>query len=156
MCKGFGGLTTKGGKLYFTEPDSSGDCSHATVIERLKIKDNTDIHNRNFVRWQFPDWKEKSFVFDEEDTLPGWAEDTRDEITNKAMTLLGKVKPAWAEYEKVRQPALDEYEKVKRTAWAEYEKVQRSAWAEYEKVRQSARAELIVQLSKYPEYVLNK
>jgi hypothetical protein len=62
--------------------------------------------------------------------------------------------PAWAEYEKVQQPALAEYEKVQQAALAEYEKVQQAAWAEYEKVQQPALAEYLkVRQAAWAEYL---
>lgn len=54
---------------------------------------------------------------------------------------LGKLllsKPAWAEYEKVRQQAWAECEKVQQQAFAEYKKAWQQAQAEYEKVEQPA------------------
>jgi len=139
MCSGFGGIITKDGRLYFSEPDRDSDCSHSKTLERLKINENFDQFLRPFVRFEFPDWKPESFKYDEVDTLPGWVD--QDEIKDRASKLLIKVQPALAEYEKVEQPALAEYQKVNQPAWAEYQKVNQPALAEYEKVEQSALAE---------------
>jgi hypothetical protein len=152
MCKGFGMVITKELKGYFCEPDINANCSHSETIERLGIKENKNRFIRNFVRIQCPDWKIGSFEFDEDGTLPGWAEENRGEIINlvgktlkkaaQAYTEYEKVRDqAWAEYKKVRDPALAEYKKVRDQAWAEYKKVRDPAWAEYKKVRDQAQAE---------------
>ena len=49
-------------------------------------------------------------------------------------------KPAWAEFDKVRDAAWAEFDKVRDVAWAEYDKVCNAAWAEYYKVRDAALA----------------
>jgi vacuolar-type H+-ATPase subunit E/Vma4 len=152
MCNGFGMIVTKDMKAYFSEPDDSGDCSHSEILKRLRINDNTDQFLRNFVRVQCPSWKIKSFEFDEESSLPGWAEENRQEIINLVGKTLKKAYPARAKYKKVRDAANAEYHKVRGTARAEYHKVSDpaeaeyhkvsdAAWAEYEKVRDAAEAE---------------
>jgi hypothetical protein len=83
-----------------------------------------------------------SFRFDEDDTLPGWVEEHRDEIISLVDNTLTAATPAWAEYQKVRYAALAEYEKVCDPAWAEYHKVRAPAWAEF-----------ILALSAIPGYV---
>jgi hypothetical protein len=130
MCQGFGIIIDKDINLWFSEPDTDGNCSHSLIIKRLNWHENVDPHLRNFVRVEFPDWKPESFVFDETTTLPGWCENNKQEIQNKCVSLLEKCTLAWAEYEKVRAPALAEYEKVCAPAWAEYEKVRVQAWAD--------------------------
>ena len=90
---------------------------------------------------QFPDWTAASFEFDEEDTLPGWAEEHRQEIQKRCTKVLEKLAAARAEYEKLCAPAGAEYVKVRDAARAEYEKVCAAAGAEYEKVRDAAGAE---------------
>ena len=63
------------------------------------------------------------------------------------------IKPAWAEYEKIRQQALAEYEKIQQPAWAEYRKIQQPALAEYEKIEQQALAEYMkIQQQAWAEY----
>jgi len=152
MCQGFGVVIDKDINLWFSEPDTDGNCSHSIIIERLGWRENEDPHLRSFVRVEFADWTPESFTFDETTTLPGWCENNKQEIQNKCVALLEKCAPAWAEYEKVcdqasaeyekvRAPAYAEYEKVRAPAWAEYEKVRYPAWAEYEKVRYPAWAE---------------
>ena len=152
MCQGFGIIIDKDINLWFSEPDTDGNCSHSIIIERLGWRENEDPHLRSFVRVEFADWTPESFTFDETTTLPGWCENNKQEIQNKCVALLEKCAPAWAEYEKVcdqasaeyekvRAPASAEYEKVCAPAWAEYEKVCAPAWAEYEKVRDPASAE---------------
>ena len=145
-------------------PDVHGDVSHSEIIAALGWKENINEHLRNFVRVQCADWKISSFEFDEEQTLPGWVEENREEIKSivkkallHAAHALAEYEkgcaPAWAEYEKVCAHALAEYEKgcaahawaeyekVRAHALAEYEKVCAHAWAEYEKVRAPAWAE---------------
>jgi hypothetical protein len=128
-------------KGHFTTPDSDGDMSHSDILSALGWEENTNTHLRNFVRVQCPDWKIKSFEFDEDSTLPAWAEENKDEIIGIVKKALRRATPAWAEYEKVHDAALAEYEKVSDAAWAEYHKVHDAAWAEYEKVRDAAWAE---------------
>jgi len=138
MCEGFGLIVSKDLKVYFVEPNKEGDCSHSDILSRLGWKDNEDKFNRNFVRVEYADWKANSFRFDEENTLPGWAENNRDDIRTTCDGRLSLCAPALAEYNKVRAPALAEYEKVCAPAWAEYKKVRDAAWAEYKKVRDAA------------------
>jgi len=153
MCNGFGMIVIKDLKAYFSEPDYDGDCSHSETLKRLRIKDSEDQFLRSFVRVQCPDWKIKSFEFDEEASLPGWADENRQEITNLVGKTLKKAYPALAEYEKVCSAAWAEYQKVNNPALAEYEKVRDAAWAEYEKVCKPASAELIKKLSVLPGYI---
>jgi hypothetical protein len=134
-------IVSKDMKAYFTMPDESGDMSHSDILRALGWKDNNDPFLRSFVRVQCPDWDIKGFEFDEQGTLPGWAEENRDEIIGLTKKALRKAAPARAEYEKVTAPARAEYEKVTAKAWAEYEKVTAKARAEYEKVTAKARAE---------------
>ena len=141
MCQGFGIIIDKDINLWFSEPDTDGNCSHSIIIERLGWRENEDPHLRSFVRVEFADWTPESFTFDETTTLPGWCENNKQEIQNKCVALLEKCAPAWAEYKKVRAPAWAEYEKVHTQAGSEYEKVCAPAWAEYEKVRAPAWAE---------------
>jgi hypothetical protein len=119
MCEGFGLIVDKELNVYFIEPDSEGNCSHSDLLERLEWKDNTDQFIRNFVRVEYPDWKKKSFRFDENNTLPGWAENNRDEIIEKCNRTLKVCAPARAEYDKVCAPAWAECKKVCAPAWAE-------------------------------------
>ena len=142
MCQGFGLIVNKELKAYFMEPDNEGDCSHSDLLKRLGWKENNNIHLRDFVRIEFTDWQSESFRFDEENTLPGWVENNRDEIQNKCIHILNLCAPARAEYENVRAPA-----------WAEYENVCNQARAEYENVCNPAWAELINQFSKIEGYV---
>ena len=163
MCQGFGIIIDKDINLWFSEPDTDGNCSHSIIIERLGWRENEDPHLRSFVRVEFADWTPESFTFDETTTLPGWCENNKQEIQNKCVALLEKCAPAsaeykkvcdqaWAEYKKVCDQASAEYEKVcdqasaeyKKVcapAYAEYEKVRAQTWAEYEKVRDPAWAE---------------
>ena len=141
MCQGFGIIIDKDINLWFSEPDTDGNCSHSIIIERLGWRENEDPHLRSFVRVEFADWTPESFTFDETTTLPGWCENNKQEIQNKCVALLEKCAPASAEDEKVRAPASAEYEKVRAPAWAEYKKVCAPASAEYEKVRAPAWAE---------------
>jgi hypothetical protein len=140
MCKGFGAIVTKNLDLYFCEPDNEGDCSHTTILDRLGKQDNADSFLRDFVRVQCPDWTIASFEFDEDSSLPGWADEAA--IATLVSKTLGKCALALAEYKKVHAPA-----------WAEYKKVRALALAEYEKVRAPAWAEMITRLSKITGYV---
>jgi len=141
MCKGFGVIVDRGLNVWFSEQDYGGDCSHSTTLEHLGWEDNADPFLRYFVRVQFPDWTAASFEFDEEDTLPGWAEEHRQEIQKRCTKVLEKLAAARAEYEKLCAPARAEYDKLCAPAWAEYEKLCDAAWAEYNKVRAAAWAE---------------
>jgi len=175
MCQGFGIIIDKDINLWFSEPDTDGNCSHSIIIERLGWRENEDPHLRSFVRVEFADWTPESFTFDETTTLPGWCENNKQEIQNKCVALLEKCAPAWAEYKKVRAqawaeykkvrdqayaeyekvcaPASAEYEKVCAPAYAEYEKVRDQAYAEYEKVCDQARADTITRLKMISGYV---
>ena len=153
MCRGFGLIIDKELNLWFTEPDSDGNCSHTTTIERWGWKENGNQHLRAFVRVQFADWQPASFEFDEDETLPGWCENAKAAIQDKRSALLDRCTPAWAEYEKVCTPARAAYEKVCAAAWAEYEKVCAAARAAYQKVRYAAWAIMVAKLATVPGYV---
>jgi hypothetical protein len=164
MCEGFGMIVTKEIQGFFCEPDSDGDCSHSTILERLGWKDNENQHTRNFVRIQCPDWHLKSFEFDEDSSLPGWAEESRDEIIALIKKTLRKAAPAYAEYQRVTAPAYAEYQRVKDTAeaeyqrvtapaYAEYQRVTAPAYAEYQRVTAPAEAQMIERMSKISGYV---
>jgi hypothetical protein len=142
MCTGFGLIVSKDLKVYFVEPNVTGNCSHSDILERLGWNDSDDKFLRNFVRVEYADWKPESFRFDEDNTLPGWAENSRDEIRVKCDSRLSLCAAARAEYEKVCA-----------AAWAEYEKVCAPARAEYAKVCAAAWAELIVAFSTIEGYV---
>ena len=122
-------IVSKDLKAYFTMPDNGGDISHSEILKALGWKENTNIQLRNFVRVQCADWKISSFEFDEMNTLPGWAEENKEEIKSLVKKALRRAAPALAEYEKVCDHALAEYEKVCDPAWAEYEKVRDHALA---------------------------
>lgn len=167
MCMGFGCLVDKELNLYFSEPDSTGNCSHSQTLYRLDWKENDDQCLRHFVRVQFSDWMPDSFEFDEGKTLPGWCENEREAIRQGCVALLGRCAPAWAEYEKVCDQARAEYQKVRAMAWAEYEKVRGPALVEYYKVRAPALVEfnkmcalayaaMTATLSRIPGYVAAK
>ncbi len=178
MCTGFGAIVTKNLDLFFCEPDAEGDCSHTKILERLKKDDSDSLFNRGFVRIECTDWTIQSFAFDEESSLPAWAEEGRDRIynlVNKTLLACATARaecekvcatawaecekaraPAWAEYEKARAPARAECEKARAPAWAEYEKVCAPAWAEYEKVCATAQELMITRLSTIKGYIGEK
>jgi hypothetical protein len=145
MCKGFGLIVGRELETYFCEPEISGNCSHTETLKRLGWKENEDVYLRSFVRVQFFDWTSGSFEFDEEKTLPGWAEEHRQEIQDRCTRILELCTPAWAEYVKVRD-----------VAWAEYVKMSDVAWAEYVKVRDAAHEILIEAWKTIPGYVPKK
>ena len=150
MCQGFGLIVTRDA-AYFVEPGFDGNVSHSEILRRLGWQDCSELIMRSFVRVEYPDWTEASFRFDEDSTLPGWADN--DDIKQRCHTILSKCDAAWAEYEKVRDAAWAEYEKVRDAALAEYEKVRAPAWAEYEKVSDAAWADLIAKFALVPGYV---
>ena len=128
-------------KGYFAEPDRDGNVSHSEIIRRLGWKENNDIHLRRFVRVECADWTINSFRFDEDSTLPSWADEYANEIMVMVNKTLDRVAPALAEYEQVLDAALAEYKRVLYAARAEYERVFDAARAEYEQVLYAARAE---------------
>ncbi len=130
MAKGFGIIATKDGQL-FIEPDKLGDVSHNEILKRAGIEENTSLQ-RDFVKVQFPDWTENSFRWNEDETLPIWADEEMEERCKK---LLLRVAPIWDEYNKVCGLAEVEYNKIYAQAVAEYKEVKKMSWAGYEKVR---------------------
>jgi hypothetical protein len=143
MCNGFSGFLHKNGQVFFIEPNDNGDISHHDVLARMPggLKKDADL-----VAFEFPEWTIKSFRWDVND-VPSWA------TKNKCVGVFKKVKPIWAEYEKVRDAAYAEYEKVRAAASAEYKKVRDAAYAEYKKVRDAAYAEYKkVRDAAYAEY----
>ena len=131
MCSGFGMIVTSELKGYFVEPDNRGDVSHTDILNCLGWKDNENQFTRRFVRVECADWTTGSFRFDEDETLPGWVEEHRDEIITLVDKILTRAAPAWAEYQKVSDHALAEYEKGRAPALAEYHKVRAQAWDEF-------------------------
>ena len=155
MCQGFGCIVNNNLDVYFCEPDKEGSISHSEILLRLNWPDNDDAFVRRFVRVECMDWTVASFRFDEDQTLPGWAEQNRVEIINRVELISSKIAQALAEYEKVRAQAWAEYEKVRDQAWAEYVIVCAPALAEYEKVRAQALAEYVkVRAPTWAEYVI--
>jgi len=130
--------------VYFCEPDKEGSISHSEILLRLNWPDNDDAFVRRFVRVECMDWTVASFRFDEDQTLPGWAEQNRVEIINRVELISSKIAQALAEYEKVRAQAWAEYVIVCAPALAEYEKVRAQALAEYVKVRAPTWAEYVI------------
>jgi hypothetical protein len=130
MCEGFGLIVSKESKLYFMEPDSSGNCSHSKLLARLDWIENNNQYLRNFVRVEFPDWKPESFHFDEVGTLPGWVENNRDEILSSCVRIFELCVTTYAEFRKVCAITYAEYEKVCDTTREEYKKMRDTAWAE--------------------------
>ena len=124
-------IVSKDMRAYFTTPDGDGNISHSDILAALGWKENTTYHIRHFVRVECEDWTIKSFRFDEEGTLPGWAEENREEIKSLVSKALRRA---------VR-------------ARAEYDKVSGAAWAEYEKVSDAARVKMVSRLSKIKGFV---
>jgi len=106
MCNGFGMIVSNELKGYFTAPDTEGDISHSDILRALGWKDSDNQFTRRFVRVECPDWTIDSFRFDEDDTLPGWAEENKTEIMALVKNALNKADTALAEYQKVCAPAL--------------------------------------------------
>jgi hypothetical protein len=143
MCNGFSGFLHKNGTVFFSEPNNQGNISHHDVLARMpkQFKNDDDL-----VAFEFPAWTIKSFQWDSVN-VPAWAN------KQKCVATFKKVKPIWAEYNKVREQAYAEYKKVTAPAYAEYEKVKDAAYAEYEKVTAPAYAEYKkVKDAAYAEY----
>ena len=134
MCNGFGLIVDKNLDVYFVEPDSEGDVSHSEILYRLGWNDSQDTYIRSFVRIEFPDWTPESFQFDEEDTLPGWAEERRVEIKDKCVDLLRSgCEPAWQTYSEVYEAASAEYDKARDPLWDKFQQARNDAWEHWEK-----------------------
>ncbi len=93
MCNGFGGIVTANGDFFFSEPDYHGNCSHSRTLDRKRWEDTSTLFWRPFVRVQFSTWAGHSFMFDEDDTLPLWAANARDEIRTKTQRVMERVLP---------------------------------------------------------------
>ena len=153
MCNGFGMIISSEIKGYFTKPDMDGDISHTDILKALGWKENTDPILRRFVRIECSDWTMDTFRFDEENTLPGWAEDHTEKIVEIVRSTLSKAQPAYAEYKRICEPAEAEYKRIRETAEAEYKRICEPAYAEYNRIRKTAEAEFISSLSKITGYV---
>jgi hypothetical protein len=93
MAQGFGMIVTKDKKYLFSEVTNKDiGMSHSTILNRSGIKENGDEFLRNFIRVEFFDWTEESFQFDEEVSLPGWAEEDKEEIKNACIKIMTRVK----------------------------------------------------------------
>ena len=161
MCDGFGLIVDKNLDAYFIEPDDEGDVSHSDIIYRLGWNDNQDTYIRSFVRIEFPDWTPESFQFDEADTLPGWAEEHRDEIRDKCVKVLEicapireqrrqKIEAVEQEFNKVNEPAwtkrenkinafIEKHPAMGDDFWEQYSKIRDDSMAEYRKATDPAR-----------------
>ena len=117
MCNGFGCIATRDGRILFIEPDENGNVSHSDILRRAGIKENDSSIIRNFVRVEFPDWTEKSFHWDEQNTLPGWADSAVEERCKK---LLLRISPLYAEYRTTTDQAEAEYHKIMHQAETEF------------------------------------
>jgi hypothetical protein len=98
MCNGFSGFLHKNGQVFFIEPDENGNISHHDVLLRIQEYLRNDS---NLIPFEFPNWTVRSFRWDI-DNIPDWA------TKNKCVGVFKKVKPIWAEYEKVKAAALAE------------------------------------------------
>jgi len=163
MCKGFGLIVSKELKLYFQEPDNYGDCCHSDILYALGWKDNEDQFIRPFVRVQFDIWIAANFEFDEDDTLPGWAEEYRDKIRIICIEKLAQCKPAYLEYRDVKDMALEKYNKKMDGYWKvhhvncdDYDDYRNTAFAEYCVVADTAKCALVTALAAIDGYVTCK
>ena len=161
MCEGFGLIVSKEMEYYFCEPEYHDDCSHSLILQRLGWKENKNQHLRKFVRVQFPNWISDSFSFDEEETLPGWVENNRNEIKEHCTELFELCDPILTEYHKICDTALTEYDQVFASAraeyrdrpWNEYKNIGDVAWDVMMKKRDAAWAMLIHEFSMIKGYV---
>lgn len=97
MCEGFGMLIDKELNYFFVEPDTMGNVHHSEIFRRLCIKENDKIYNRRFIRIECPHWR-TAFNFDEPNTLPGWAEDKREEIQGIVNKVIKSISPAYKKF----------------------------------------------------------
>ena len=120
MCTGFGCLAGEDMRIRFIEPNRIGDIHHTEIIKRLGWKDTESIFLRGFVRVECPDWTIDSFHFDEESTLPAWAENGRDEIKNQVVKVLEKAAPIYEVFRRCIMDAQTKYLTETDTARTEY------------------------------------
>ena len=143
MCNGFGGFYSRDGRVYFSEPDITLNCSHSKTAERLPL----GVRESNLVPFECSDWSVRSFEW-HTNAVPEWVSDG---AKKRVMVVLKNVKPHIEEYRKVRGTALEKhanaieaatvkYRKVINAAWTEYERVRDASWKEYEKIRDAALA----------------
>lgn len=149
MAKGFVIIVTKD-RAQFIEPTMSGDVSYSWILKRAGIEEYRTPLRRHFVRVQFANWTEDSFLWDEDETLPIWA---NDEMEERCKKLLLRVAPIWNEFNKIRVQASDEFNKIYAPLLPEYKEGRALASAEYEKVYASALADMVKAFSAIPGYV---
>lgn len=118
MCRGFGGIATKDGRILFAEPNYLGDCSHTMILDRAGISDNEDQFMRSFVRVQFTKWSAETFEFDELNSLPGWV--NSDEILEKATKLMERVLPIYKEFSTSIEKMIIERREKEQAAYLAY------------------------------------
>lgn len=130
MCYGFAVIVTKDMNLHWTAQKETfgNDQSHTDILNAAGIEDNTDVFQRDFVRVEFPDWDALRFRFDEQGTLPGWAENAEDEIQNACVDLLERVKPQHDYYAEQRAKIEAQQQNDRLDARAAYDHL--SAFAE--------------------------
>ncbi len=136
MCDGFGAIVSKVGGIYFTHPDYAGDCSHSDILCGLGWPEQHDTFARGYVRVQCPDWTIGSFEFDEDFSLPGWAENNQAEIRATVENVLNKVAPLYFKYEKEADRTLrlageslagmEKYNRTCKRAWSACKKIIRA------------------------------
>lgn len=91
MAVGAGILVSQAIKCYWTDIDLNGNQNHRVLIRALGWRENTDARLRRFVRVEVKDWDMKNFSFDENGTLPGWAENNVQEIKDAVAKIIEKV-----------------------------------------------------------------
>lgn len=91
---GFSGIIDVDFSIKWSAPEfNSLDASHSPIFSYGGVVENSDAFVRRFVRFEFPKWTEDSFKFDEVGTLPGWVEENKQEIIDRATKVMLKVKP---------------------------------------------------------------
>jgi hypothetical protein len=69
---------------------------HTEILRRLHWEENTDAYKRYFVRIEIGDWKipkKIDDIFDEPSTLPGWCEEWKQEIIDRCVNTMEKLRP---------------------------------------------------------------
>jgi Txe/YoeB family toxin of Txe-Axe toxin-antitoxin module len=110
MAEGLAILIGQGLSCFWIEPDITGDSiSHSSILERLEWNDSENRELRRFVRVQVPSWNIENFEFDEDNSIPGWAENNIQEIKEAVEKILDKIFPIKEKFEEMYGIMMDDY-----------------------------------------------
>lgn len=119
MACGFSCIVDVDLNIYWSRTDNmhSTDMSHIYIIANANIVENNSVYLRRWIRIEFPKWKTGKgldydiknglFCFDEQSSLPTWVEENKEEIYQKTLDLMERVKPIVMKYFRMTEDTSD-------------------------------------------------